>query len=155
MADVRIAQIMVCGALHSKAVPNRGARPTYLRRQSVRDGKRVRTQALANLTALPDAPIETIRRALKGATLVPAEGAFGSARSPPHGHVEAVRTAMARLGIEALMAGTRSRMRDLAAGMISMRIVAPEAGKPGMIPALAGTTLADDLGIAGADEDEL
>ena len=53
------------------------------------------------------------------------------------------------------MAGTRSRMRDLAAGMIAMRIVAPEAGKPGMIPALAGTTLADDLGIAGADEDEL
>ena len=76
LADVRIAQVMVYGALHSKAVPNRGARRTYLRRQSVRDGKRVRTRTLANLTALPDTQIETIRRALKGATLVPAEGAF-------------------------------------------------------------------------------
>ena len=146
---------MVTGAIHIEAVPNRGARPTYLLRKSMRDGKRVRKVTLANLTALPDEQIETIRRALKGEKLVPADGAFECVRSQPHGHVEAVRTAMARLGFEALIAGKRSRMRDLVVAMISMRIVAPEASKLGMVPALADTTLADDLGIADADEDEL
>jgi transposase len=146
---------MVSGAMHIEAVPNRGARPTYLLRQSVRDGKRVRKRTLANLTALPDAQIETIRRALKGETLVPASGAFECLRSQSHGAVQAVRTAMKQLGLETLIASRPSRLRDLVVGMIAMRIVSPEASKLGMIPALANTTLPDDLGVADADEDEL
>ena len=145
---------MAVGVMHIDAIPNRGARPTYLLRESVRDGKRIKKRTLANLTALPDEQIETIRRALKGETLVPAEGAFECVRSQPHGHVQAVRTAMAQLGFETLIDGKRSRLRDLVVGMLSMRIVAPEASKLGMIPALADTTLSDDLGIADADEDE-
>lgn len=146
---------MFYGVMHIDAIPNRGARPTYLLRESVRDGKRIKKRTLANLTALPDDQIKTIRRALKGEALVPAEGAFECVRSQPHGHVHAVRTAMTQLGLEALIEGKRSRMRDLVVAMISMRIVAPEASKLGMIPALHNTTLTDDLGIADADEDEL
>jgi transposase len=146
---------MVCGVMHIDAIPNRGARPTYLLRESVRDGKRIKKRTLANLTTLSDAQIETIRRSLKGEALVPAGGAFECVRSQPHGHVEAVRTTMARLGFDKLIDATGSRLRDLVVAMISMRIVAPEASKLGMIPALHDTTLADDLGIADADEDEL
>jgi len=110
--------------MHIDAVPNRGARPTYLLRESVREGKRIRKRTLANLTALPDAQIETIRRALKGEVLVPADGAFECVRSLPHGHVQAVRSAMARLGFDALIDNTRSRLRDLVVAMVTMRIVA-------------------------------
>ncbi len=39
--------------------------------------------------------------------------------------------------------------------MIAGRIIAPEASKLGMVGAWTDTTLADDLGVADAHEDEL
>ena len=39
--------------------------------------------------------------------------------------------------------------------MVAGRIIAPEASKLGMTQSWADTTLADDLGLAKADEDEL
>ena len=39
--------------------------------------------------------------------------------------------------------------------MVAGRIIAPEASKLAMTQALADTTLADDLGLADANEDEL
>ena len=39
--------------------------------------------------------------------------------------------------------------------MVAERIIAPEASKLGMTRAWADTTLADELGVADADEDEL
>ena len=43
--------------MHIDAVPNREARPTYLLRESFREGDRVRKRTLANLSALSDEQI--------------------------------------------------------------------------------------------------
>ena len=148
-------QIMFEGVMHIDAIPNRKARPTYLLRESVREGKRIKKRTLANLTALPDAQIELIRRVLKGEQLGPTGNAFECVRSQHHGHVDAVRAAMARLGVEGLIDAQPSRRRDLVVAMIIGRIIAPTASKLGMLPALADTTLVEDLRLADADEDEL
>ena len=83
--------------MHIDVVPNRGARPAYLLRESFREGGRVRKRTLANLSALPDAQIEAIRAILRGESLAPAAQQFEVITSRPHGHVAAVRVAMQRL----------------------------------------------------------
>jgi len=150
-----MGQIMFLCVMHIDKIPNRGSRPTYLLRESVRDGDRVRKVKLANLTALPIEQIEMIRRVLKGERLGTLEGGLDCIRSQHHGHVEAVRMAMARLGFDKLVDAKASRERDLVAAMVTGRIIAPEASKLGMAQAWADTTLADDLAIADADEDAL
>ena len=141
--------------MHIDTVPNRNSRPAYLLRESVRDGKHVRKRTLANLSSLPIEQIEMIRRVLKGEKLGPVEDGFDCIASRHHGHVEAVVTAMRRLGFDRLIDAKPSRERDLIVAMVAGRIIAPEASKLGMIGAWADTTLADDLGVADADEDEL
>ena len=84
-------------------VPNRGSPPAILLRESIRDGKRVRKRTIANLSALPIEQAEMIRRVLKGEKLGPLERALEVVRSQAHGHVEAVLTAMRRLGLEKLI----------------------------------------------------
>ena len=141
--------------MHIDTIPNRNSRPAYLLRESIRDGKRVIKRTIANLSSLPIDQIEMIRRVLKGEKLGPVENALEVVRSQPHGHVEAVRIAMRRLGFDKLIEAKSSRSRDLAVAMIASRIFAPEASKLGMPQALADTTLADDLGVFDAHEDEL
>jgi Transposase DDE domain len=141
--------------MHIAAIPNRGARPTYLLRKSVRDGRRVKSETLANLSALPIDQIEAIRRVLKGEKLGPVGDGLECIATRHHGHAEAVRTAMSRLGFDKLIDAKASRSRDLVMAMVAGRIIAPEASKLGMVSAWADTTLADDLGVADANEDEL
>lgn len=141
--------------MHIDTVPNRNSRPAYLLRESVRDGKKVGKRTLANLSSLPIEQIEMIRRVLKGERLGPVEDGLECVRSAHHGHVDAVTTAMRRLGFDKLIDGKPSRERDLVVAMVAGRIIAPEASKLGMIGAWADTTLADDLGVADANEDEL
>ena len=136
-------------------VPNRGSKPAILLRESIREGKRIRKRTIANLSALTLEQAETIRLVLKGEQLAPANGSLECIRSLPHGHVEAVRIAMRRLGFEKLIDGKASRERDLVVAMVAGRIVAPQASKLAMTHALADTTLAEDLGVADAHEDEL
>jgi ribosome-associated translation inhibitor RaiA len=136
-------------------VPNRGSKPAILLRESIREGKRIRKRTIANLSALSLEQAETIRLVLKGEKLAPAGGGLDCIRSLPHGHVEAVRIAMRRLGFEKLIDGKASRERDLVAAMVAGRIVAPEASKLAMAQAWADTTLAQDFSVAGAHEDEL
>ena len=136
-------------------VPNRGSPPAILLRESVREGKRVRKRTLANLSALPIERAEMIRRVLKGERLGPIEDGLEVVRSLAHGHVDAVRGAMRRLGFDKLIDPRQSRERDLVMAMVAGRIIAPEASKLGMTRAWADTTLSDDLGVADAHEDEL
>jgi len=109
--------------MHIEAVPNRGARPTILLRQSYRDGPQVRKRTLANLTALPAEAIETLRRTLKGERLVPCEQAFTIERSRPHGHVQAILGTLRQLELERLIASRRCRERDLVVAMITERLL--------------------------------
>jgi hypothetical protein len=141
--------------MHIDTIPNRNSRPAYLLRESVREGKRVRKRTLANLSSLPLEQIEAIRRILKGERLGPVEDGLEVVRSRAHGHVEAVLTAMRRLGFGKLIDPKASRERDLVAAMVAERIIAPEASKLGMTRAWVDTTLCDELGVAGADEDAL
>ena len=141
--------------MHIDTIPNRNSRPAYLLRESVREGKRVTKRTLANLSSLPREQIEMIRRVLKGAKLGPLGDGLECVASRHHGHVEAVRTAMTRLGFDKLIDAKGSRERDLVVAMVAGRIIAPETSKLGMVSAWADTTLAADLGVADANEDEL
>jgi len=57
-------------------VPNRKSPPAILQRESVGGGKHVRKRSIANLSALPIAQAEMIRRVLKGERLGPVESAL-------------------------------------------------------------------------------
>lgn len=142
-------------SMYIDIVPNRSSPPAILLRESIREGKRVRKRTIANLSALPIEQAEMIRRVLKGEKLGPLESALEVVRSQPHGHVEAVLTAMRRLRFDKLIDAKPSRERDLVVAMVAGRIIAPEASKLAMTRAWADTTLPDALGLADADEDEL
>ena len=136
-------------------VPNRRSPPAILLRESVREGKRVVKRTVANLSGLTIEQAEAMRHVLKGQRLAPIDKAFEVTRSQAHGHVDAVRLAMKRLGFDALIDAKSSRERELVIAMVAGRIIAPEASKLGMTQAWSDTTLADDLGVADAHEDEL
>ena len=155
MTQVVVTQISYIAPMYIDIVPNRKSPPAILLRESVREGKHVRKRTIANLSALPLEQAEMIRRVLKGEKLGPVEDALVVTRSLAHGHVEAVRTAMRRLGFDRLIDAKASRQRDLVVALVAGRILAPEASKLGMVSAWADTTLADDLGVADANEDEL
>ena len=80
--------------MHIDAVPNRKARPTYLLRESFREGSRVRKRTVANLSALSDEQIAAIRCVLRGDQLCAPATLFEVIASRPHGHVQAVDVAM-------------------------------------------------------------
>jgi transposase len=140
--------------MHIDAVPNRQARPTYLLRESFREGDRVRKRTLANLSALSDEQIATIRRVLRGEALCLAASTFEVVASRARGHVEAVCVAMRKLGVERLLAARPSHERELVCAMIAARIVAPHT-KLATTRWWHTTTLAEDFGVADADEDDL
>jgi hypothetical protein len=140
--------------MHIDAVPNRGSRPTYLLRESYREGARVRKRTLANLSALSDAQIHAIRAVLGGEPLGPVAEYFEVLASRPHGAVQAVRVAMQRLGFEALVAARPSPMRTLVCAMVAARIVAPHT-KLATTRWWHSSTLADEFAVADADADDL
>jgi Transposase DDE domain len=126
---------------------------THLLRRSFREGGQVRNQTLANLSHLPAETIELIRRSLRGETLVAAADAFRIDRSRPHGHVAAVWAMAGKLGLPALL-GPACRQRDLAVALIIARACKP-GSKLATLRWWADTTLAPDLGVEGADADDL
>src|SRR6202022_4678407 len=77
---------------------------THLLRRSYREDGTVKNETLGNLSHLPDALVEIIRRSLQGETFVPLTQTFEISRSRAHGHVEAVATTMQRLGLASLIA---------------------------------------------------
>ena len=127
---------------------------THLLRRSYRDGGAVKNETLGNLSHLPDHLIEIIRRSLKGETFVAVGEAFEITASRPHGAVEAVASAMQALGMGTLLGTKASRERDLVLAMIAARIVSPNT-KLATTRQWHSTTLAQDFGVAGADEDDL
>jgi hypothetical protein len=128
---------------------------SILLRQSYREGATVRHRTLASLTALPPAAIDALERALRGEALVPASGGgLRILRSLPHGHVAAVLAMLRALGLERVLERRSSRRRDLAVALIVARILAP-ASKLATARGLSATTLAADLAVEGATEDEL
>src|SRR3989441_9089106 len=97
----------------------------WLVRRSVREGKRVRHETVANVSKLPAAAIEALRRALAGAALVAAGELFATERSLPHGQVQALLAMSSRLGLARLLDRRPSRERSLALAMIVQRVLRP------------------------------
>ena len=60
---------------------------THLLRRTYREGAKVKHQTLGNLSHLPAAIIDLVRRSLAGETFVPPEGVFEIVRSRPHGWI--------------------------------------------------------------------
>jgi len=127
---------------------------SHLVRRSFREGGKVRHETIANVSKLPPAAIEALARALRGEALLAAADVFKIERSLPAGHVLCVLAGAGRLGLARLLDRSRSRERDLCLAMICQRVIS--AGSKLETTRLLGqSTLASELGVEGADEDEL
>ena len=140
-------------------VPNRGSPPAVLLRESYREGGRVRTRTLANLSGWPEAKVDALARVLKGQQPAAAlEGAFEVTRSLPHGHVAAVLGTLRELGLEELIDPVWCRQRDLVTAMAVAPVIEPDsklAIARGLRAQTATSSLGEVLGVTGCDEDDL
>ena len=127
---------------------------THLLRRSYRQDGKVRNETLGNLSHLPDHLIEMIRGSLHGELYAPAGSQFEIITSLHHGHVQAVRVAMKRLGFDSLIASRPSRDRDLVIAMVVARILEPHS-KLATARWWHTTTLVEDLALAETNEDDL
>jgi transposase len=127
---------------------------THLLRRSYREDGKVKNETLGNLSHLPDALIDIIRRSLQGETFVAASQAFEVLRSRAHGHVQSVALAMQRLGLASVIASQPSRERDLVLAMVASRIVQPDT-KLATTRRWHCSTLAEEFDVADATEDDL
>ena len=127
---------------------------THLLRRSYREDGRVKNETLGNLSHLPESLVDVVRRSLRGETFVPAAVRLEILSSRAHGHVQAVRLGMQRLGIESLIGSRASPERERVCALIAARVLAPHT-KLATTRWWHTTTLAEEFGVAGADEDDL
>jgi transposase len=127
---------------------------THLLRRSYREGGKVKNETVGNISHLPEELVELIRAGLRGEPVGVLSDAFAIERSLPAGHVNAALAMARRLELARLLDRQPSRERDLVVAMICQRAIAPTS-KLGTIRAFGQSTLADELGVADADEDDL
>lgn len=127
---------------------------SFLLRRTYREGKKVKHETLGSLTGLPLPVIENIRLALQGEPMALASELFTTERTTPHGHVEAVLGTIKKLGLDKIIGSKRTRERDLVVAMIAERLLHP-ASKLATARLWHTTTLAEELDVADADEDDL
>ena len=145
------------GAMHVAKIKRRHGDRVYvshLVRRSVREGKRVRHETIANVSKLPPAAIEALSVALRGEAVLGGAESLRVTDSLPAGHAEAVLGAARRLGLARLLDRSPSKERDLALAMICQRLLCP-GSKLATARALSQSTLGSELGVEGADQDDL
>ena len=140
--------------MYIETVPNRNSPPAILLRQAWREGKKTCKRTLANLSDWPQEKIETFRRLLQDEPLVSPHDLFTTQNSLPHGHVEAILQMIRKLELERLISSQHCRERDLVVAMIVQRLIAP-VSKLAMARQWHSTTLAEELGVGQATEDDL
>ena len=150
--------------MYVATVPNRRSPPAILLRESYREGTRVKSRTLANITSWPPAKIEALRCLLRGERILAAgpeaslEEAFEIIRTRPHGHVAAVLGTLRKLGLEKLLAPSHSRERDCVVAMVCSRVLDPRsklATARSLDAATLHSTLGELLGLEWSDEDDL
>jgi transposase len=140
--------------MYIATVPNRNSPPAILLREGWREGNKTRQRTLANLSDWPKEKIETFRRLLRDEPLVSPHDRFATQKSLPHGHVQAVLEMIGKLELDRLISPQRCRERDLVVAMLVQRLIAP-CSKLATTRAWHTTTLAEELGVTEATEDDL
>src|SRR5437899_11459502 len=108
-----------------ESVPNRHSPPAILLRECLRRGGKVVKRTLANLSSWPAAQIDSLRRVLKGESLVAPSDAFHIERAAPHGHVAAALRTLRLLLLYPILSPSRCPEPDLVVAMIVARILEP------------------------------
>jgi Transposase DDE domain len=127
---------------------------THLLRRAYREGGKVKNETVGNISHLPEELVELVRAGLRGEPVGLLSDRFEIERSLPAGHVMAALVMARRLQLPRLVDREPCRERDLVVAMICQRAVAP-ASKLATARAFSQSTLADELGVADADEDDL
>ena len=140
--------------MYIDVVPNRNSPPAVLLREAWRKGRKTCKRTLANLSDWPKEKIETFRRLLRDEPLVSPRDLFATQKTLPHGHVQAVREMIAKLELDRLISAQHCRERDLVVAMIMQRLIAP-CSKLATTRRWHSTTLAEELGVAEASENDL
>lgn len=141
-------------AMYIDIIPNRTSPPAILLREGWREGKKVEKRTIANLSKWPMPKVETLRRLLRDEPLMGPDDVFSIERSLPHGHVAAILGTIRKIGLDRIIAAKRCRQRDVVVGMIAQRLINP-GSKLETTRVWHTTTLAEDLDVVDADEDEL
>jgi transposase len=140
--------------MYIETVPNRNSPPAILLREGWREGHKTHKRTLANLSHWPQPKIETFRRLLRDETLVSPQDLFTTRQTLPHGHVEAILSLVRKLHLDSMIASKPCRERDLVLAMIVERLIAP-CSKLATTREWHTTTLAEELGVGDASEDDL
>jgi len=140
--------------MYVETVPNRNSPPAILLREGWREGKKTLKRTLANISDWPQPKVETLRRLLRDETLVSPDDLFTTERTLPHGHVEAILGTVRKLGLDSIISSKRCRERDLVVAMIAERLIYP-CSKLATTRQWHTTTLAEELSVQDADEDDL
>ncbi len=140
-------------------IANRNSPPAILLRESFREGGKVKSRTLANISHWPDAKVEALRRVLANEAALPlAAQGFEIERSLAHGHVAAVLGTLRRLKLDQALPQRPDRMAKLIVAMIVARVIEP-AAKLATARQLSDTTAAHSLGavlgLGEVDEEEL
>jgi len=141
--------IMVC--MYIATVPNRHSPPAILLRESFREGSKVHTRTLANLTSWAPERIEALRRALKGEF----DGLSGDL-PPTCGPIFAVLFVLKqladRLGLTRVLG--KERRAKLALFLVLVRVAA-QGSRLSAVRWAANHAVAETLGLGRFDEDDL
>lgn len=140
--------------MYIETVPNRNSPPAVLLREGWREGSKTRKRTVANLSHWPKQKIETFRRLLQDEPLISPQDLFSTQKTLPHGHVEAILMAMRKLGLDSVLAAKPCRERNLVLAMIASRLLHP-CSKLATTREWHTTTLAEELSVADATEDDL
>ena len=139
-------------------IPNGDLPPAVLLRESYREGGKVKSRTLANISDWPEAKVESLRRVLAGEIVPLAAERFEIARALAHGHVAAVLGTVRRLGLNKMLPNGPERRAKLIVAMIVARIIEPAAKLATarqLSEATAAQSLGAMLGLGEVDEDEL
>jgi len=140
--------------MYIHTIPNRNSPPAILLRESFRENGKTRNRTIANISHWPAEKIEALGRLLKGEKLVGVDDLFENVSSFQHGNVSAVLSAIRRLGIKQDISAKPCDERDRVVAMIAAQVLNPQS-KLAYTRWWGKTTLPDELGVGGADEDDL
>ncbi len=145
--------------MYVSRIPNRNSKPTWLIRESHRNGEKIDKITILNITKLPLPLILQIRELLRGASVFKSvHDLFERLGSKAHGHVALVLGMVRKLKVPALLHAKNSRNRRLVLGMITARVLTP-ASKLATRTLLdvnsASSTLNEELALKRVDADDL